>query len=469
MLSVIAAVAWTMFQSSPAPSADAPSIVFVCEHGAAKSVIATAYFNKLAAERGLPYRATFRGVNPQDDLSVRALEGLKADGLVSPSGKPLAISDTDVQKATHIFAIGCTLPDKARLSGKSDNWSDVPDDKGYGPMRDAIVRHVNDLLDRLAVQRSGGAQGPSALRQIGAIPLPGVKGRIDHLAFDAARQQLFVAALGNGTVEVIDTVRLAHLKSLSGFHEPQGIAAVPELNAMAVANGGTGTLQLVDAQTFATRWTIAIGGDADNVRYDAAAKRLYVAAAGGLYAVDPAAGRKAGQIAIDGHPESFQLETGGPPIFANLPGLLRSEIVAADRASTKVTAVWPAQRCGGNYPMALDQQSSRLFIGCRRPAKLAMVDARTGSFTTSVEIAGDTDDLFYDDARRRVYVIAGDGFVDVFARDGDRLERIGRMSTRGGARTGLWVASQNRLYVAVPARGGESAEVRVFDAEPARR
>src|SRR5215471_5391881 len=229
MLSVIAAVAWTMFQSSPAPSADAPSIVFVCEHGAAKSVIATAYFNKLAAERGLPYRATFRGVNPQDDLSVRALEGLKADGLVSPSGKPLAISDTDVQKATHIFAIGCTLPDKARLSGKSDNWSDVPDDQGYGPMRDAIVRHVKELLDRLAVQRSGGpqqsAQSSSALRQVGAIRLPGVKGRIDHLGFDAARQQLFVAALGNDSVEVLDTAKLAHLKSLTGFHEPQGIAS----------------------------------------------------------------------------------------------------------------------------------------------------------------------------------------------------------------------------------------------------
>ena len=311
------------------------------------------------------------------------------------------------------------------------------------------------------------AQSSSALRQVGTIRLPGVKGRIDHLGFDATRQQLFVAALGNDSVEVLDTAKLAHLKSLTGFHEPQGIAAVPELNAMAVANGGTGTLQLLDAQTFVTRWRIPIGGDADNVRYDAAAKRLYVAAVGGLYAVDPAAGKKVGQIAIDGHPESFQLETAGTRIFANLPGLVRSQIVAADRTSMKVTAAWAAQGCGGNYPMALDERTSRLFIGCRRPAKLAMVDTNAGPFGTSVEIVGDTDDLFYDEARRRVYVIGGGGFVDVFARDADRLERIGRTSTRDGARTGLWVPSQNRLYVAVPARGGESAEVRVFDPEPA--
>jgi arsenate reductase (thioredoxin) len=127
-----------------------PAVVFVCEHGAAKSVIATAYFNKLAAERGLPFRATFRGTAPQEELSVRAVAGLKADGLSIPSGKPTAISDDDISGATHMFAIGCTLPDKARASGKVADWSDVPDDQGYGRMRDAIVRHVNTLLDQLA-------------------------------------------------------------------------------------------------------------------------------------------------------------------------------------------------------------------------------------------------------------------------------------------------------------------------------
>src|SRR5258708_4461726 len=92
----------------------APSIVFVCEHGAAKSVIATAYFTKLASERGFPTRATLRGTTPQAELSVRTLEGLRADGLVPPNGKPTVIADQDVAQATHIFAIGCTLPDKAR-------------------------------------------------------------------------------------------------------------------------------------------------------------------------------------------------------------------------------------------------------------------------------------------------------------------------------------------------------------------
>jgi protein-tyrosine-phosphatase len=126
-----------------------PTVVFVCEHGAAKSVIATTYFNKLAAERGLRARATYRGVNPQTDLSVNALKGLRDDGLSVPDRKPSAITQADVEAATVIFAIGCTLPKNATASGKAGSWDDVPDDKGYAATRDAIKKHVEQLIDDL--------------------------------------------------------------------------------------------------------------------------------------------------------------------------------------------------------------------------------------------------------------------------------------------------------------------------------
>jgi DNA-binding beta-propeller fold protein YncE len=321
------------------------------------------------------------------------------------------------------------------------------------------------LLSGLALLgRPEGQQQAPPLRLVATVTLPGVKGRIDHLAFDAARQRLFVAALGNDTVDVIDATKNTPIKSLAGFHEPQGIAFVPDLAAVAVANGASGTLQLLDANSFATRWTISIGGDADNVRYDSTAKRLYVAAEGGLFAVDPAAGKTIGRLAIDGHPESFQLEARSGRTFANLPGLIRSEVVAGDRGAMKVVARWPTSGCSGNYPMALDESTGRVFIGCRRPATLNMLDTKSGATLTSLAIVGDTDDMFYDEARRRVYVIGGEGFIDVIARDGDRLTRRGRVDTRPGTRTGLWVGALNRLYAAVPARGAAPAEVRVFEA-----
>ena len=124
-------------------------VVFVCEHGAAKSLIAAAYFNKLAAERGLSALATFRGVDPQDSLSMGAVNGLKEDGLPIPIRLPTALDPVDVAQATHIFAIGCILPASATQSGKAASWDDVPDNQGYKPMRDAIVRHVRELLDTL--------------------------------------------------------------------------------------------------------------------------------------------------------------------------------------------------------------------------------------------------------------------------------------------------------------------------------
>jgi protein-tyrosine-phosphatase len=132
----------------PAVAAE-PTVVFVCEHGAAKSVIATVYFNKIAAERGLRARAVYRGVNPQAALSVGALKGLRDDGLATPDEKPSPITQRDVDTASVVFAIGCTLPANATASGKADTWDDVPEDKGYGATRDAIRRHVERLIDDL--------------------------------------------------------------------------------------------------------------------------------------------------------------------------------------------------------------------------------------------------------------------------------------------------------------------------------
>ena len=126
-----------------------PYVVFVCEHGAAQSLIATAYFNKLAAERGLAAIAAFRGVDPENELSMWVVAGLKEDGVPIPLSLPRDIAAIDVAEATHIFAIGCTLPAHAAESGKAASWDDVPDNRGYRPMRDAIVRHVRVLIDTL--------------------------------------------------------------------------------------------------------------------------------------------------------------------------------------------------------------------------------------------------------------------------------------------------------------------------------
>jgi arsenate reductase (thioredoxin) len=149
---VVAGFSGTVMAAPPQPLAPPDrSIVFVCEHGAALSVIATTLFNKLAAEHGLPQRAVYRGANPQADLSVATLKGLREDGLLPPTDKPAPITAADVAAATYIFAIGCALPSTASSSGKAEDWSDVPlVSDGYEAARDAIRRHVERLVDQLS-------------------------------------------------------------------------------------------------------------------------------------------------------------------------------------------------------------------------------------------------------------------------------------------------------------------------------
>jgi len=314
----------------------------------------------------------------------------------------------------------------------------------------------------IAALQSRSAQEPLIL--VRSIDLPRVEGRIDHLAFDAAGQRLFVAALGNNTVEVIDLKSNSHIKSVPGFREPQGIAVLPDPKLVAVANGQGEGMQFIDAGDYHPARLVRLGEDSDNVRYDPATGRLFVGfGAGALASISPADGKVLGEAKLSGHPESFQLERSGPRVFVNVP--TADQIAVVDRAVMKVIATWPVVGAKSNFPMALDEANHRLFVGCRRPARVLMYDATTGKESGSFEIVGDTDDLFYDAARKRLYVSGGEGYLDVFQEEGAyRFARIAHIATAAGARTSLWVPEQARLYLAVPHRGSQKAEIRIYEA-----
>ena len=309
---------------------------------------------------------------------------------------------------------------------------------------------------------AGAAQEPLAL--VRSIDLPRVEGRIDHLAFDAATQRLYIAALGNNTVEVLDSSAAVHLKSLLGFRQPQGIAVIPDYRSVAVANGQGDGLQRISADDYRPGPATRVGDDADNVRYDPSAKRVYVGfGSGALAAIDATTAKVVGTIQLAGHPESFQLERAGSRAFVNVPDA--HHVAVVDRSTMKISATWPVTTAGANFPMALDEANHRVFLGCRRPARVLVFDTTSGKETASFEIVGDTDDLFYDASRKRLYVTGGEGYVDVVQDEGaNRFVRTAHVSTAPGARTSLFVADQSRLYLAVPHRGNQKAEIRVFEA-----
>jgi DNA-binding beta-propeller fold protein YncE len=311
-------------------------------------------------------------------------------------------------------------------------------------------------------------QRSNLLTQVHTIPLDGVEGRIDHSGLDAKSKRLFVAALGNDTVEVVDLVVGKVTHHISNLRTPQGIGFAPKSNRLAVANDKDGSLRLYDGTSLQQTATIELKDDADNVRYDAVSRRFWVGYGdGGLAAIDPESGKQVADVKLDAHPESFQLETRGKRIFVNVPNA--GYVAVVDRETGTVIEKFPLKEAFANFPMALDEANHRLFIGCRNPAKLLVLDMETGKTVATVDIVGDTDDLFFDAANKRIYVSGGEGRVTVISQtNADKYNVAGQVTTAPGARTSFFVPETRMLYVAVPHRGAQKAELRAFTVAAAK-
>lgn len=298
------------------------------------------------------------------------------------------------------------------------------------------------------------------LTQVRTIALPNVEGRIDHLAIDARRERLFVAALGHDAVEVVDLKTGAFVRSLGGLAEPQGVCFVPESDRLYVANGGDGSVRVFAGANYERVGTIAFDHDADNLRYEPRTREILVGHGAGAVAIfSLAKNALVADIAVGAHPEAFQVEPDTGRIFVNVPGA--RTILVLDRTQRKVAKHWPIEGATANFPMALDAAQHRLFVATRWPSRLLVYNTDSGASIASVDVHGDCDDLFYDTVKRRVYGSCGEGFVDVVTqRDADHYVLSEAVQTAAGARTSLLVG--DRLYVAVPRTGHQSAEVRVY-------
>src|SRR5438876_10823462 len=327
------------------------------------------------------------------------------------------------------------------------------------PSLQAIVALV--LCYTLATVRAQTAP----LKLTKTIALPGVEGRIDHFAFDAAGERLFICALGNNSVEVLDLRKGERIHSITGLGAPQGIAYIPELDRIFVANDKGGVCKIYDGKSFQKISELNFKDDADNVRYDGATKKIYVGfGSGGIAVVNAPDGKQIGSIKLSAHPEAFELEKNGKRIFVNVPN--SRHVAVIDREKGEVVATWKTDLAFGNFPMALDDANHRLFIGCRLPPKLVVLNTETGEVVAKVDISGDPDDVFYDNKRRRIYAICGAGKIDIIEQtDANTYKTSAKIDTAKGARTGLFVPEQDVLFVGVPHNGAQQAEIRAYQVE----
>jgi len=330
----------------------------------------------------------------------------------------------------------------------------------------------------LSLRASGvrAQQNPSALETgplelTAQIPLPGVRGRFDHFSFDPAEPgRVFISALGNNSVEVLNLVEGVVIRQLPGIPDPQGIVYALGVDKLFVGSR-QGKLYIYDGITYELQTVIDYHADVDNLRYDAAAKRVYLGYGDGDTAavgmVDATTNQRLDELyKVGAHPESYQLERSGPNIYVNVPDLKHVGVI--DRNSKQITQ-WPVpDKMDANFPMALDEADHRLFIVTRKPARLIVFDTHSGKVVATLPCVGDVDDIYYDANHKRVYIPGGQGFIDVFQqKDADHYDLITRVPTVVGARTAGYAASlgkkgTDRFFLAVPIAPGKEASVWVY-------
>ncbi len=300
----------------------------------------------------------------------------------------------------------------------------------------------------------------------GAIPLLNVQGRIDHFSFDP-KGRLFISALGNNTEEVLDLAAGTRAHSIGGIARPQGVVYAPELNKLFVGSD-EGKLYIYEGTSFTLIASIDFGDDVDNLRYDAATKRVYVGygddESGAIGIVDATANKRLSEeFKLGAHPESFQLETSGPNIYVNLPDL--NQIAVINR-NTRAVSRWPLS-LESNFPMALDEADHRLFVVTHAPARLVVFDTSSGHMVVALPCVQNSDDVYYDSGHKRVYVAGGEGYISVFQqKDADHYQLLAKVPSAVGARTAGYFGKGRKgfevFYLAVPARADHGAEVLLY-------
>jgi DNA-binding beta-propeller fold protein YncE len=310
-----------------------------------------------------------------------------------------------------------------------------------------------------------GSEPSKPLELVQTIPLTGKAGRLDHLALDGKGRRLFVANLSNDSLDIVDLKAGKLLKQIPGQGKIQGVAYAPDLDRIFVGNGEDGVCNAFDGKDYSLLKSFKLP-DADNVRYDPKSGRVYVThAEHSLAVLDAKALKVLATVKLPGPPEAFQLDPAKPRIFLNC--LSPGQVVVIDTTKQEVATSYPLEGAKANYPLALDADHHRVFVGCRKPPVVLALDAETGKEVARIDIPGDIDDLYYDAKRKRLYTTCGEGFLAVIEqKDADKYKLADKLATARQARTGLFDPETGRFYLVLPAHDGKGPEVQVYQAKP---
>ena len=321
------------------------------------------------------------------------------------------------------------------------------------------------------------AQEKQPLKLVATTPLPGFSGDFDHFGVDLKGNRLFLTAEEHKTVEVFDLKTGKRLQSITGFEEPHAMVYLPGVDRLIVTDGNEegGMVRLVSGKDYKFLDTITLLPNVDAGVFNPVNQYYYVEVGGGaskakthlLSIIDTKTFKHVGDITIPGNrSEAMAVDRAGKKLYVNLTGT--DEVGVVDLETRQLIAKWPVPDAHVENSMALDEPNHRLFIATRQPAKFFVYNTDTGKVVISLPCAGFNDDMWFDTARKRIYV-TGSETTSVFEQqDADHYRNIAEVPTGYRARTSVFVPSLNRLYVAVSAKGKPDAKMslQIYDVLP---
>jgi hypothetical protein len=303
------------------------------------------------------------------------------------------------------------------------------------------------------------------------IALPAGTGKFDHFAVDLRANRLFIAATGNHTIEVVDLNTGKMLQTIDGLGKPHGLAWIPETSRLYASDGTQGDLKVFEGSPLKLTTSIKLSEDADDMVYDAKTRLLYVGHGGGatpaqVAVIDTAVtdikdqSLKA-ELPLKTHPEGLEIDNAHDRIFVNVAEA--AEVAIIDGATHSLAGSWKITRARNNVPLAFAEPHNLLFVACRVPGRLVVLDGESGKEMDDLAADEGADDLFFDAELQRIYLVAGSGAVDTYQLEANKTVRALPVThTSAGSKTGLLVPAHHALYVGVVATGGREAEIRVY-------
>ena len=322
------------------------------------------------------------------------------------------------------------------------------------------------LVLAVCIAGAAGADQTMELKQTISLG-KGKAGSLDHLAIDAKRDRLFVANKAINTLDIVDLKTGKLLKQVRNQGGIQGIAYAADLDRVIVGLGTGGFCNFFDGQEYKLLNTVKFSDDSDNVRYDPRTHLVYVAhAEKALGVIDANTYDLKTDIKLPGAAEGFQIETGRPRLYVNIPS--PSEVVVIDTDKNTVLQRYKVAMAGGQHPLALDEANHRIYLGCRKEPMVVIMDTETGKEIGGVKIPSDVDDLFLDAKNKRLYASCGDGAIAVLKLPSpDKLEVAEEIKTPKGSKTAYFDAATSRYILAVPRQTGkEGPEICVYQIRP---